>query len=150
MSVPFSGGFSRSAGIYSAIGKQLKSVNLKPVKQVVFKFDPFRPNVKTIRDCMFLFSCEKIVSTNPRCVLKTDIADNCEPTISITLDVGKNLLFKTENLDTLEVLQEFNKIVVPLVPKEEEIVGKVAGKIAAGAGGKAGGKITGKPKQTRK
>jgi hypothetical protein len=49
MSVPFSGGFSRSAGIYSAIGKQLKSVNLKPVKQVVFKFDPFRPNVKTIR-----------------------------------------------------------------------------------------------------
>ena len=67
-----------------------------------------------------------------------------------SVDVGKNLLFKTENLDTLEVLQEFNKIVVPLVPKEEEIVGKVAGKIAAGAGGKAGGKITGKPKQPRK
>jgi hypothetical protein len=63
-------------------------------------------------------------------------------------------LFKTENLDTLQVLQEFNKIVVPLVPKEEEILGKVAGKIAAGAGGKvagkAAGKAAGKPKPTRK
>lgn len=146
MSVPFSGGFTRSAGIYSAIGKQLKSVNLKPIKQVVFKFDPFKPNVKTIRDCMFLFSSQKVVNTNPRCLIKTDIADNCEPTISITLDEGKKLLFKTEHLNTLEVLQEFNKIVVPLIPKEEEILGKVAGKIAAGAGTKAGGK----PKATRK
>ena len=56
MSVPFSGGFTRSAGIYSAIGKQLKSVNLKPVKQVVFKFDPFRPNVKTIRYSIILYT----------------------------------------------------------------------------------------------
>ncbi|EFX81361.1 hypothetical protein DAPPUDRAFT_303408 [Daphnia pulex] len=149
MSIPFSGGFTRSAGIYSAIGKQLKSVNLKPVKQVVFKFDPFRPNVKTIRDCMFLLSSAKVVNTNPRCIVKTEIADNCEPTISVTLDIGKNLLFKTENLNTLEVLQQFNKIVVPLLPKEEE-VGKIAGKIAAGAAGKAGGKAGGKSKPTRK
>lgn len=120
---------------------------------------------------MFLFSSQKVVNTNPRCLIKTDIADNCEPTISITLgkstfyhvnhlfsrlyifsyqslyaDEGKKLLFKTEHLNTLEVLQEFNKIVVPLIPKEEEILGKVAGKIAAGAGTKAGGK----PKATRK
>ena len=59
-------------------------------------------------------------------------------------------MFKTENLNTLEVLQQFNKIVEPLVPKEEEVVGKVAGKIAAGAAGKAGGKAGGKPKPTRK
>jgi hypothetical protein len=58
-------------------------------------------------------------------------------------------LFKTENLNTLEVLQQFNKIVVPLLPKEEE-VGKIAGKIAAGAAGKAGGKAGGKSKPTRK
>lgn len=49
MSIPFSGTLTRSAGIYSAIGKQLKSVSLKPVKQVVFRFDPFHQNVKTIR-----------------------------------------------------------------------------------------------------
>lgn len=36
------------------------------------------------------------------------------------------------------MLQEYNKIVVPLIPKEEEITGKIAGKIAniAAAGGK--------------
>lgn len=104
---------------------------------------------------MFLLSSEKVANTNPRCVIKTDIADNIEPTVSITLgkplnavflfkfcsfflwffllDEGKQLLFKTENLNSLEFLTEFNKIVLPLVPKEEEIKG-VAGKIAAKAG----------------
>lgn len=105
MSIYFSGTFTRSAGLYSAIGKQLKLVNLKPVKKVVYKFDPFQPNVKSIRfvllestvsflldslsyhlrDCMFILSSEKIQSTNPQCVFKTDIVDNCEPTLAVTL-----------------------------------------------------------------
>lgn len=108
---------------------------------------------------MFLFSSERVTNTNPRCIIKPEVVDNCEPTIAVTLgrlvtncswnkitkifsalDQGKNILFKTENLDTLELLQQFNKIVLPLVPKEEEIVGKVAGKIAAKASGKAAGK----------
>lgn len=62
---------------------------------------------------------------------------------------GKKLLFKTENLNTLEFLLEFNKIVLPLVPKEEEILGKVAGKIAAG-GAKAGGQKQGSKQAPRK
>ena len=49
MSISFSGSFTRAGGIASAIGKQLKSVNLKPVKKIVYTFDPFRPNVKTVR-----------------------------------------------------------------------------------------------------
>ncbi len=61
-------------------------------------------------------------------------------------DEGKQLVFKTENLDSLEFLQEFNKIVLPLVPKEEEILGKVAGKIAAGNKAGAGGKQINKKK----
>merc|ERR1711928_199475 len=121
MSIPFSGRFSRSAGIYSAIGKQLNSVNLKPVQKIVFKFDPFQQNVTTVRDCLFMFSSEKISNTNLRCLIKTDIVDNAEPSISVTLGEGKNFVFKTSNLNSLEVLQEFNKIVLPLVPKEEEV-----------------------------
>merc|ERR1711911_331099 len=130
MSIPFSGRFSRSAGIYSAIGKQLNSVNLKPVQKIVFKFDPFQQNVTTVRDCLFMFSSEKISNTNLRCLIKTDIVDNAEPSISVTLGEGKNFVFKTSNLNSLEVLQEFNKIVLPLVPKEEEVSGKIAGKLA--------------------
>ena len=52
---------------------------------------------------------------------------------------GKKVIFKTENLNCLEFLQEFNKIVVPLVPKEEESTGKIAGKLSA-----AGGKLAAK------
>merc|ERR1712200_250136 len=64
------------------------------------------------------------------CLIKTDIVDNAEPSISVTLGEGKNFVFKTSNLNSLEVLQEFNKIVLPLVPKEEEVSGKIAGKLA--------------------
>lgn len=59
-------------------------------------------------------------------------------------------MFKTENLDTLEFLLEFNKVVLPLVPKEEEVLGKVAGKIAAGASKTAAPKPGGKGNQKRK
>jgi hypothetical protein len=44
----------------------------------------------------------------------------------------KRVFFKTENLNCLEFLQEFNKIIIPLIPKEEETTGKVAGKLSAG------------------
>jgi len=49
MSVPFSGTLRRSGGIVSAIGKQLKSVNLKGVKRITVQFDPFAENVKSTR-----------------------------------------------------------------------------------------------------
>jgi len=35
--------------IVSAIGKQLKSVNLKGVKRITVQFDPFAENVKSTR-----------------------------------------------------------------------------------------------------
>lgn len=49
MSIYYSGVFSRSGGIYSAISKQLKMVNLKPVKKIQVQFDPFHPNAVTAR-----------------------------------------------------------------------------------------------------
>jgi large subunit ribosomal protein L53 len=49
MSVPFSGTLKRSGGIGSAIAKQLRFVNLKPVKKVDVKFDPFNKNVTETR-----------------------------------------------------------------------------------------------------
>lgn len=49
MSVPFSGALRRSGGIVSAIGKQLKGINLKGVKRITVQFDPFAENVKSTR-----------------------------------------------------------------------------------------------------
>lgn len=49
MSVPFSGSLSRSAGLVSSLGKQVKSLNLKAVKRITISFDPFTENVVATR-----------------------------------------------------------------------------------------------------
>lgn len=41
MSIPFSGSFTRSAGIVSARAKEIKSLNLKACKKITVTFDPF-------------------------------------------------------------------------------------------------------------
>lgn len=42
MSVTFSGIInSRSGGVISAINKEAKKLSLKPIKRIVFEFDPF-------------------------------------------------------------------------------------------------------------
>lgn len=54
MSIYYSGTFSRSGGILSAINKQLKLVNLKPVKKIEIQFDPFHPNAITARYLVYI------------------------------------------------------------------------------------------------
>lgn len=49
MSIYYSGTFSRSSGVISAIIKQLNQVNLKPVKKIEVQFDPFHPKALTAR-----------------------------------------------------------------------------------------------------
>lgn len=41
MSIPFSGAIRPSGGLTAAIARQLKEINLKPVRKVTVKFDPF-------------------------------------------------------------------------------------------------------------
>lgn len=49
MSLPFSGTKTKSSGVVSAIRKQLLQLDLKPVKRVLVKFDPFGHNAITSR-----------------------------------------------------------------------------------------------------
>lgn len=49
MSIPYSGTLRRSRGIVSAIGKQVKLVNLKGVKRITITFDPFGEHAKATR-----------------------------------------------------------------------------------------------------
>lgn len=55
MSIPFSGTFTKSGGLFSAISKQVKLVNLKPVKKVLFKFDPFHDKAAETRLVHFFY-----------------------------------------------------------------------------------------------
>ncbi|EDW60532.1 large ribosomal subunit protein mL53 isoform X1 [Drosophila virilis] len=146
MSVPFSGTLSRSGGIVSAIGKQLKSVNLKGVKRITVQFDPFAENVKSTREFLFLLSTPKVSQTNPKCVVKPDIVCDRSPALIkfALIDSAqekakvKEIRFNSENLNTLELLQLCNKHVSALAPPEE-VANKVltkAEKQKLGGGGK--------------
>lgn len=56
MSIPVSGTFRRSGGVVSAIGKQLRGVNLKAAKRITVKFDPFGDNVTHTRYVVYCVS----------------------------------------------------------------------------------------------
>jgi len=129
------------------IARQVKIINLKPVKRMHFTFDPFNPTVKSIRHTLFHFSSDKVRGTNPKCVYKTDIvSDRSEPTIKVLLDDNDDnlgtIVFKTANLKAEDVLTKFNEMVLPLVKVEveEERTTKGVKKGAASSKKKKGGK----------
>ncbi|XP_053679279.1 uncharacterized protein LOC128730265 [Anopheles nili] len=147
MSIKVGGAFRRSGGIVSAIGKQLKLVNLKAVKRITVSFDPFHENAIPTREFLHHLSAPKISQTNPSCVLKTEVfCDRRPPSVifqlipSVQAEANlKNIEFNSENLSTLELLKLCNKHVSTLAPKE--IAASVAKtKSEKKAGGGAGGK----------
>ncbi|KAJ8736249.1 hypothetical protein PYW08_006905 [Mythimna loreyi] len=127
MSIPYSGTIRRSGGVVSAIGKQLRGVNLKAAKRITVKFDPFGDNVTHTRNFLHYISAQRIILTNPNCTLKTEIVcDRSEPTVDITLTPSiaetakiKNISFKSGNLTCLEILQLLNKHISSLAPVEQ-------------------------------
>jgi len=129
MSISYSGTISRSAGLVSAIGKQVKAMNLRGVKRVTISFDPFHEKAVDARNFLYHLSLPKVVATNPSCVIKTDIV--CDrrpatvtfqliPTVADQLKL-KNVTLNGENLTTLELLQLTNKYVSAYAPKEEPV-----------------------------
>ncbi|KAF9801596.1 hypothetical protein SFRURICE_015090 [Spodoptera frugiperda] len=127
MSIPYSGTLRRSGGVVSAIGKQLRGVNLKAAKRITVKFDPFSDNVTHTRNFLHYISSQKIGLTNPNCTLKTEIVcDRSEPTVNISLAPSvaetakvKDITIKSGNLTCLEILQLLNKHISSLAPVEQ-------------------------------
>jgi len=65
---------------------EVQKVDLRPIKRVSFKFDPFTPNIVQFRDLIFHLSAAKIRETNPKCVFKTEVAsDRSDPVLSCKL-----------------------------------------------------------------
>ncbi|XP_021950661.1 39S ribosomal protein L53, mitochondrial [Folsomia candida] len=115
-----SGLVRKPSGLIHEIIHQLKVVDLRPVQRIEYKFDPFHQSAKHVRDLSFWLSSPKIRDTNFKCVFKTSVLSNLSPPeIHCKLDNGKELIFKAENLSLLEILEEFNKIVHPLLPPPE-------------------------------
>ncbi|XP_057655838.1 39S ribosomal protein L53, mitochondrial [Diorhabda carinulata] len=119
MSIYFSGGFKKSAGVISAISKQLKLINLKPVKKIQVQFDPFHENAATARDFIFHITTPKVSETNLSCAVKTIVVcDRSEPEIKIDLGDAGSVKFLANNLTVLEILQQFNKHISSKVKPE--------------------------------
>ncbi|XP_013786570.1 39S ribosomal protein L53, mitochondrial-like [Limulus polyphemus] len=74
-----------------ALYRTVKELHLRPVQQVKIKFDPFHPNVESVRDLLFFLSIQRVRESNTKCSLKTEVAnDRSEPQVDVKLASGKN------------------------------------------------------------
>uniref|UniRef100_A0A336MSH9 Large ribosomal subunit protein mL53 n=1 Tax=Culicoides sonorensis TaxID=179676 RepID=A0A336MSH9_CULSO len=123
------GAISRSAGLQSAITKQVKLLNLKAVKRITITFDPLHENAVETRNFLWHLSLPKVQLSNPNCALKTEIV--CDrrpgevkfqllPSIAEKVKV-KQVNLNSGNLSTLELLQLTNKLITVHAPKEEAL-----------------------------
>ena len=116
-------------------------INLQPVKKVTFKFDPFTKNCCGVRDMIAVMSTEKVRRTNPKCAFKNDVVDDgSEPTMKVELggdNDGKRIVFEAGLLSSHEILEHFNRLVLPLVKEETEATVQSKGEKMRKAGKKS-------------
>ena len=113
-------GWSR---VIDPLHKVMTSFHIRPVKSMKFVFDPYHPNVRSMRESLFLLKLPKIIKTNLNCSTKVDIkSDRCEPEIQISFIDDHQLLFKTANLTTLDILEKFRELCDAKDPKKDEPV----------------------------
>ncbi|KAI2802964.1 39S ribosomal protein L53/MRP-L53 [Blomia tropicalis] len=93
-----------------AYNNEKRAIQLKPYKRLHFQFDPFHPQVASIRQFLININTKQARSTNPKCTFRTDILSGGEePIVTAHLENGKKIIFKTANLSLLELLQHFNQ-----------------------------------------
>ncbi|XP_059618498.1 large ribosomal subunit protein mL53 [Phlebotomus argentipes] len=120
-----SGTITRSGGIFSAIAKQSKLINIKPVNRITFTFDPFNKRSTEVRKFLFQYSSARVKATNVNCKYRTNIVcDGSPPEVvfELTKPSGEkeNLRVLCENLTLLELLQLTNKHIAQYIVKPEE------------------------------
>jgi len=138
--LPFEGRFPSNTTEKAINLQQIKAINLKPVKRMVFKCDPVHPKSASIRRLMTTISEEKIVKTGPKTTIKYDfVSDRSSPSMTLTLhDNDTTVIFKMAEMTEHEVIYEMNKIVLPLIKAEKESASKkeIGKKPGASGGGK--------------
>ncbi|XP_067667833.1 large ribosomal subunit protein mL53-like [Haliotis asinina] len=105
-----------------SIGKILRNLQFRPVKDMKFTFDPYKNNVRSIREVLFQLQSPKLISTNENVNMKLDVkSDRSDPRIDINFSDGQKLIFKTANLTTLEILDRLNQVCMDKDPKKNEV-----------------------------
>ncbi|KAK3609019.1 hypothetical protein CHS0354_039320 [Potamilus streckersoni] len=110
-----------SLKIKQAIGTLLQTFHLRAIKNFKFSFDPYGNNTRSVRDMVFHMHSPRILQTNQNCSMKVNVmSDKSEPRIDITFVDGHKVLFKTENLTTLDILQRLKTFNAEKDPKKDE------------------------------
>lgn len=105
--------------------KLREACHLKTVKSITFRFDPFTPNVRSCRDVLSIIGSNNVRSTNEKCRVKTKVqSDRSEPAFDVEFDDTSKVVFKTENLTTVELMTLFNKMIVHKVEQAAHSEGK--------------------------
>ena len=128
--LPYEGRFPNDKTEKAINRIEIKKINLKPVKRMLFTCDPCHPKSNSIRRLMTTISTEKIVKTGPKTVFKYNfVTDRSLPSLTLTFhDNEKTVVFKTAELTEHEVIAEMNKIVLPLIKDEKDMVVKKGAK----------------------
>jgi len=120
---------------------EAKRANLQPVKKVTYSFDPVREDHHSIRNFMFWWNNPKVLATNVKLLVKTEVADDRrEPKILFDLVDGRQLEIRTSLLTALEIATVTNQYLLPLVKEEEAVIETKSAKAAAAGASKKGGK----------
>jgi len=134
--IPFQGRMGRKLSNTELFLKELRVANIQPVKKVTYTFDPIREDYQSIRNFMYFWNRPKVLETNLKVIIKTDIVDDRrEPCINFELSDGRTLEVRTSLLTELEIARVVNHYLLPLV-KEEEVQTETKSAKGAGGGGK--------------
>ncbi|XP_071804026.1 large ribosomal subunit protein mL53-like [Asterias amurensis] len=91
----------------------VKHVTLKFIKSIMVEFCPWEANAQSARQFLSRVRSGPVTNTNPKCLVKSKVKhDGSDPAITVLFDDGKQVLFKSSCLSSIEVLQRlgsFNK-----------------------------------------
>jgi hypothetical protein len=111
---------------------EVAKANMQPVTKVTYTFDPMKENYHSLRNFMHFWNSKKVLRTNLKLAVKTEIVDDRrDPVVIFQLNDDRILEIRTGLLTELEIATIVNHYLLPLV-KEEEVV--VETKSAKGAG----------------
>jgi len=135
--IPYQGRLGRQLSNHERFLIEMRKINLQPIKKATFTFDPMRYDYDSIRNFMYFFNKPKVLETNVKVAIKTDIVDDrSDPLLKLELNDGRDLEIKTGNLSELDILRVMNYFVLPLVSEEKAALETKSSKAGGGAGKK--------------
>nr|CDJ88860.1 ATPase domain containing protein [Haemonchus contortus] len=88
-----------------------RALDLKRVKSVDISLDPFHSGNESIRRFWHSIMSPKVRLTNPTLKVSAEVRNDRQPPFFIaTLDNGKKLHFKTDNMPATDLIMRFNKL----------------------------------------